>query len=69
MFGGSEEKNWPMTFGVNAKGGMYVEEFGKSVANDLVPLFSDSGDVPGKIVIIKVESGPGCLNVELIPNL
>ncbi len=54
---------------MNEKGGMDDEESGESVANDLVPLFPDSEDVPGKIVTVKVESGPGCLNVELIPNL
>ncbi len=69
MFGGSEEKNLPITFGVHAKDGMDDEEFGKYLPKVLVPLFSDSGDVPGKIVIIKVESGPGCLNVELIANI
>ncbi len=54
---------------MNAKGGMDDVEFGKYVKNLLVPLFPDSGDVPGKRVIIKVDSGPGRLNVELLASL
>ncbi len=35
----------------------------------LVHLFPDSEDAPDKRVIIKVESGPGCQNMELLPSL
>ncbi len=35
----------------------------------MVPLFPDSGNVPGKRVIIKVDSGPGHQNVELLASL
>jgi len=48
-----------------AKGGMDDEEFGKYVKNTLVPLFPDSGDVPGKRVIIKVNSGPVTQDMDL----
>ncbi len=64
-FEGSDEKDWPITFDMNAKGGMDDHEFEKYVTNLLVPLFPDSEDAPGKRVIIKLDSGPGCLNKEL----
>ncbi len=56
---------------MNAKGGMNDEECGKYVKNALVPLFPDSGDVPGKRVSsrLQVDSGPGHLNVELVASL
>ncbi len=54
---------------MNAKGGMDNEEFQKYVRNSLLPLFPDSGDFPGKRVLIKVDGGPGRLNVELLASL
>ncbi len=53
---------------MNAKGGMDDEEFEKYVKNALVPLFPDFGDVSRKKSIIKVDSGPDYLNVELLAS-
>ncbi len=54
---------------MNVKVGIDDQEFEKYVMYLLVHLFPDSEDAPGKRVIIKVDSGPGCLNVELIASL
>jgi len=53
------EKEWPVTVAMNMKGGMDEREFRSYFLNYIVPLFSDAQDVPGKRVIMKVESGPG----------
>ena len=37
--------------------------------NSIVPLFIDSEDVPGKRVMLKVNSGPGRMNINLIARL
>ncbi len=54
---------------MNKKGGMDQEESKKYVMNSIVPLFPDSDDVPGKRVLIKVDSGPGWLNFGLMARL
>ena len=65
-FGLPEETYCPVSYGMNEKGGMDQEEFKKYVMNSIVPLFPDSDDVPGKRVMIKVDSGPGRLNFALM---
>ena len=64
-FGCEEEKMWSMTYGMNAKGGMDEEEFDKYVFGSLIPLYPDAEDTPGKRVMLKVDSGPGRMNVEV----
>jgi hypothetical protein len=45
---------------MNKKGGMNDnEEFNKYINNSIVPLFPDLKDIPGKRVLLKVDSGPG----------
>jgi hypothetical protein len=44
---------------MNEKGGMNDEEFCKYLNNMIYPLFPDMEDVPGKHVLLKVDSGPG----------
>ena len=44
-------------------------EFEKYVMNSIVPLYPDSDDVPGKRVMIKVDSGPCRLNARLVARL
>ncbi len=59
--GTSDLKEWPMTIGMNEKGGMDEVEFRQYFLNSLVLLFPDSDDVNGERVIVKVDSGSGSL--------
>jgi hypothetical protein len=54
-----EERIWPCTIGMNEKGGMTDDEFEKYIDNSIVPLYPDLEDMPGKRVLLKVDSGPG----------
>eukprot|EP00984_Skeletonema_dohrnii_P018305 scaffold8528_cov85-Skeletonema_dohrnii-CCMP3373.AAC.1 len=65
-FGCAEEKEWPCTIAMNEKGGMDEKEFMDYFFNSLVPLYEDAADVPGKRVMVKVDSGPGRLNPTLL---
>ena len=56
-FGTNCEKEWPVTLGMNLKGGMDEREFRSYFLNSIVPLFPDAQDVKGKRVIMKVDSG------------
>eukprot|EP00804_Cyclotella_cryptica_P031255 CCRYP_011060-RA/>CCRYP_011060-RA protein AED:0.29 eAED:0.29 QI:0/0/0/1/0/0/3/0/236 len=58
-FGTDCEKEWPVTIEMTSKGGMDEREFRSYFFNSVVPLFPDAEDVAGKRVIIKVDSGPG----------
>ncbi len=58
-FGCKEVMEWPATIGMNEKGGMNDDEFNKYIDNSFVPLFPDLENVPGKRVLLKVDSGPG----------
>ncbi len=58
-FGCDEERVWPCTIGLNEKGSMNDEEFDKYINNSIVPLDPDLEDMPGKQVLLKVDSGPG----------
>ena len=68
-FGHTKEREWNTTFGMNEKGGMDAEEFEKYVMGCLVPLYPDALDVPGKRVMLKVDSGPGRLGETLLAKL
>ena len=48
-----------MTVAMNLKGRMDEREFSSYFLNSIVPLFLNAQDVPGKRVIMKVDSGPG----------
>ncbi len=65
-FGCPEERLWPCTIAMNEKGGMDESEFMHYFFNSLVPLYPDAADVPGKRVMVKVDSGPGRLNPTLL---
>ena len=58
-----------VSYGMNEKGGMDEIEFEKYVKNSIIPLYPDACDLPGKRVLIKVDSGPGRLNTELLAEL
>ncbi len=68
-FGHDEVKTFPCTFGLNEKGGMDKDEFEKYLFVNIVSLYPDAVDVPGKRVCIKLDSGPGRINAELMARL
>jgi len=45
--------------GINPKGGMNSEMWVDYYLNNIMPLFPEAQDVPGKRVLIKTDSGPG----------
>ena len=55
--------------GLNEKGGMDEAEFKKYFRNCILPLVPDALDLPGFCVMVKVDSGPGRLNVNLLAKL
>jgi hypothetical protein len=68
-FGCEEERTWPVLFGQNEKGGMDEEEFAKYLFNSIVPLFPHAKDKPGHCILLKVDLGPGRMNLNLLANL
>ena len=59
---GTFKQDIPFTFGINEKGGMDSIEFRKYLFANIVPLYPDAEDIPGKRVIIKCDGGPGRLD-------
>jgi hypothetical protein len=59
----------PCTFGMNDRGGMNSVELDKYMRGSILPMYPDIADTPGKRVIMKVDSGPGRMNVEMLANL
>ena len=59
----------PCTFGMNEKAGMNSIELDKYIKNSILPLYPDIQDIKGKRVILKVDSGPGRMNVEMLADL
>ncbi len=68
-FGFEEEREVSPTFGMNQKGGMDDIEFEKFIFNSIVPIYPNTADTPGKRVILKVDSGPGRMNPNLLARL
>ncbi len=68
-FGCKEECTWPVSFGQNEKVGMDKEEFAKYLFNSIVPLFPHAKDKPGHRVLLKADSGPGWMNLNLLAKL
>ncbi len=68
-FGRETAQPTAISYGMNEKGGMDEIEFKKYIKNSILHLYPDACDVPGKRVIIKVNSGPGRLNIELLAEL
>ena len=59
-FSCKEERVWSCTIGLNEKGGMNDEESDKYIDNSIVPLYPDLENMPGKQVLLKVDtSSPG----------
>jgi hypothetical protein len=68
-FGTEEERSWDCTFGLNTKGGMDDREFEEYIMNSILPLYPNTRDRPGKRIILKCDSGPGRLQIELLAKL
>ncbi len=60
---------WPVTFGVNEKGGMDDHEFANYIMNSIVPLYPHARDKRGHRVTLKVDSGPERTNMDLLAKL
>jgi hypothetical protein len=67
--GCNKVKTWPITFGTNEKGGMDNKEFAKYIRGFIVPLFPDAVAQPGCRILLKVDSGPRKMNLELLATL
>ena len=68
-FGHSEVVELPISFGMNEPAGMNAEELDKCITGSMLPLYPDIADVPGKRVMLKVDSGPGRSNVDMLARL
>ncbi len=66
QFGCDMVEDWPCRFGTNKKGGMNDMEFDKYIESIIMPLYPDMEDKPSKRVLLKVDSGPGCNNLDLL---
>jgi len=54
---------------MNEKGGMNEADLEKYVMAAILPLYPDAADVPGRRVLIKVDSGPGRMNTQMLARL
>ena len=68
-FGCEEVRVWPVSFGIKTKGGMYDHDFYLYLLNTIFPLLPDAKEQKGKRVFLKVDSGPGRLNDQLLCKL
>ncbi len=68
-FGMGVSASFGVTFGMNEKGGMDMEEFAKYLRNAIMPLYPNAAPEFGKWVFLKCDSGPGRLNLDLLADL
>ena len=68
-FGLGEQKSLPVSLGINEKGGMDEEEFATYSRNAIMPLYPNAAPEKGKWVVLKCDSGPGRLNLDLLADL
>jgi len=68
-FGHGERKLHHCTYGLNERAGMNTVELEKHTNANILPLHPDVEDVPLKRIILKVDSGPGRLNVPMLAAL
>jgi hypothetical protein len=64
-FGYAGDRYFDTGIGMNPKGGMDKKSFYKYVTEFVCRLYPDAEDIPGKRVLIKIDSGPGRLHPEL----
>ena len=55
--------------GANASAGMDNVEFKKHIKTDILELFPDAADRPGRRVMVKIDGGPGRLHMETLACL
>ena len=68
-FGHEEEQSFPISLGLNSKGGMDVNEFYEYIVKSIMRLYPDAAPMAGRWVVIKCDGGPGHLNDELLTYL
>ena len=68
-FGHQSEQSFPISLGLNSKGGMNGEEFFEYIQKSIMKLYPDAAPVKGCWVVIKCDSGPGRLNPTLLAYL
>ena len=68
-FGCDDKKSMPVSIGANDKGGMDNQEFAMYLRNSIMPLYPKLAPEKGKWVILKCDSGPGRMNIELLAEL
>ena len=68
-FGHPSPQSLPCTFGMNEKAGMNSVELEKYMRCSILPLYPDIADIKGKPVIMKVDSSPGRMNLEMLASL
>jgi hypothetical protein len=66
IFGHIAEQSFPILLGLNNKEGMDEEEIFEYVQKSIMRLYPDAVHKKGKWVCIKCNSGPGCLNADLL---
>ncbi len=54
---------------MNLKVGMDDQEYDNYVSGSIIPLFPDLKDVQGKLVVLKIDSGPCYLKPDLLTSL
>jgi hypothetical protein len=68
-FGHESEQSFPISLGLNHKGGMDDQEFSEYLKKSIMKLFPDAAPMRGRWVVIKCDSGPGRLNPDLLAFL
>jgi len=68
-FGIVDVRESPITFGMNERGGMNSVELDKYIKKVILPLCPDVADVPGNRVLLKLDSGPGRMNLAMLADL
>jgi hypothetical protein len=66
VFGWETKQEFPISFGLNSKGGMDDDEFFEYIQKTIMKLFPDAAPVRGRWVILKCDSGLGRLNPTLL---
>ena len=69
MFGHDEVKTFPASVTVNEKGGTDARVLRQVLMHYVVTLFPDAADVDGKRILIKIDGGPGRLDVQSLAEL
>lgn len=68
-FGLDEEVTKPVSLGANEKGGMDEKEFTQYLETAILPLYPNAAPERGKWVMLKCDSGPGRMNIDLLVDL